>query len=184
MGESDVRGILESYKLVMEASWPRMHPAMAQRSLRWSSASDAELEVELAGYLTEASKPDCNVRIFWKLCPNFAFGGCNEQFARDAGIPRAELIGLTDLDRRLPWRMQAAKYRADDQKVCDSGQADLDIVERQGSSSGGFTWVRAGKAPIRSVDGTVIGVLGMYELLDADTGHKLYGELRLKRKGQ
>lgn len=93
---------------------------------------------ELAGYLTEASAPDCNVRVFWKLGADFAFGDCNEQFARDAGIPRAELIGLTDFDRRLPWRMQAAKYRADDQKIADSGEANLDIVERQGLRAAGL----------------------------------------------
>lgn len=182
MSASAVRGVLETYKRVMEASWPRLHPVMAMRARNWASASDAELENELAGYLTEASAPDCNVRVFWKLGADFAFGGCNEHFARDAGIPRAELIGLTDFDRRLPWRMQAAKYRADDQKVADSGEANLDIVERQGSSSGGFTWVRAGKAPIRSTDGKIIGVLGMYEFLDAEAGRKLYGENLLKKK--
>jgi hypothetical protein len=181
VGDSEVRGILESYKRVMEASWPQLHPMMAVRSRRWPSASDAELEGELAGYITEASKPDCNVRVFWKLGGDFVFGGCNEQFAHDAGIARVELIGLTDFDRRIPWRMQAAKYRADDQKVAESGEANLDIVERQASSSG-LTWVRAGKAPIRSADGKIIGVLGMYELLDAETGRKLYGENLLKKK--
>lgn len=182
MSDGEVRGVLETYRRVMEASWPHMHPMMAVRARMWPSASDAELEKELAGYLTEASAPDSNVRVFWKLGADFAFGGCNEQFARDAGIPRAELIGLTDFDRRLPWRMQAAKYRADDQKVADSGEANLDIVERQGASSGGFKWVRAGKAPIRSADGKIIGVLGIYELLDAETGQKLYGESLLKKK--
>ena len=182
MSHGEVRGVLETYRRVMEASWPHMHPTMALRARKWPSASDAELEKELAGYVTEASAPDCNVRVFWKLGADFTFGGCNEQFARDAGIPRAELIGLTDFDRRLPWRMQAAKYRADDQKVTDSGEANLDIVERQGASAGGFTWVRAGKAPIRSADGKVIGVLGMYELLDAEKGQKLYGESLLKKK--
>ena len=108
MSKSEVRGILETYRRVMEASWPHMHPVMAARARMWPAASDAELEKELAGYITECSAPDCKVRVFWKLGADFAFGGCNEQFAADAGIPRAELIGLTDFDRRLPWRMQAA----------------------------------------------------------------------------
>jgi hypothetical protein len=62
-----------------------------------------------------------------------------------------------------------------------AGEADLDIIERQQSAAGGITWVRAGKAPIRTADGTVIGVLGMYELLDAERGPQLYAQRRQKR---
>jgi PAS domain-containing protein len=175
------RAILEAYKKVVEASWPQMHPNLQARSARWAFATEEELSTELAGYLAESSKDQWPVRVFWKLAPEFTFGGCNEHFSRDAGVPTAELIGMTDLNRRLPWRMQAAKYRADDQRVFDSGEADLDIVERQQSSTGGITWVRAGKAPIRTADGKILGVVGMYEILDADTGRRLHGEQRSKK---
>lgn len=175
------RAILEAYKKVVEASWPQMHPNIPARSTRWAFATEEELNAELVGYIAESSKDQWPVRVFWKLAPEFTFGGCNEHFSRDAGVPTAELIGMTDLNRRLPWRMQAAKYRADDQRVFDSGEADLDIVERQQSSTGGITWVRAGKAPIRTADGKILGVLGMYEILDADTGRRLHGEQRSKK---
>lgn len=155
---------------------------MRERAQRWGSASEADLRAELDGYVAEASLPDCPVRVFWKLGSDFAFAGCNEQFARDAGLSRAELIGLTDFDRRLPWRMQAAKYRADDQRVLQNAEADLDIIERQQGASGGITWVRAGKAPILADDGTPIGVLGMYELLDAERGPQLYAQRRQKKQ--
>jgi hypothetical protein len=85
------------------------------------------------------------------------------------------MVGLDDFDRRLPWVHQAAKYRADDEAVVRSGHSKLDIVERQRGASGVITWVRVGKAPIRTPDG-VIGVLGAYEILDAKTGHRLFGE--------
>ena len=181
MQTSDSRAVLEAYKKVLEASWPHLHPKMAARSQAWPTATEEQLHAELAGYLAEASAPECSVRIFWKLAPDFAFGGCNAHFASDAGLPPSEMIGITDLDRRLPWRLQAAKYRTDDRRVFESGEADLDIIERQQSAAGAITWVRAGKAPIRTADGTILGILGMYELLDADTGRRLYGEKRTKK---
>jgi hypothetical protein len=49
-------------------------------------------------------------------------------------------------------------------------------VERQQSKDGDVTWVRVGKAPIRVSRDRVIGVFGMYEVLDATRGPKLYGE--------
>ncbi|MGQ0642692.1 MAG: PAS domain-containing protein [Gemmatimonadaceae bacterium] len=155
---------------------------MPLRAPRWASASDEDLQAELDGYVAEASVPDCPVRVFWKLGQDFTFAGCNEQFARDAGMTRKELIGLTDFDRRLPWRMQAAKYRTDDERVYQSGEADLDIVERQQSAAGSITWVRAGKAPIQDADGTALGILGMYELLDAERGPQLYAQRRRKKQ--
>lgn len=175
------RAVLDAYKKVVEASWPQLHPNMPARSARWATAPEAELNAELAGYLAESAKAQWAVRVFWKLAPDFTFAGCNDHFARDAGIPTSELLGMTDFNRRLPWRMQAAKYRADDQRVFDSGEADLDIIERQQSSSGLITWVRAGKAPLRTADGTIIGILGMYELLDADTGRRMHAEQRARK---
>jgi hypothetical protein len=175
IGLDEIRAILHAYKQVKDASWPRMHPDMAVRAPRWAAASLAELQAELAGYLQEASLPSGGVRVFWKLGPEFKFAGCNEQFARDAGLPHAELMGLDDFDPRLPWQAQAAKYRADDKEVYDTGTPKLDILERQ-SSAAGVTWVHVGKAPIRTGSGTVIGVFGMYELLDKETGTRLYIE--------
>ena len=61
------------------------------------------------------------------------------------------------------------------------GKANLDIIERQASSSGIVTWVRAGKAPIRDAAGAVIGILGMYEILDNDTGSRLFGDQQIRK---
>ncbi|HEV8265727.1 MAG TPA: PAS domain-containing protein [Gemmatimonadales bacterium] len=159
----------------MMASWPALHPEMAQRSQHWASANAESLEAELAGYVEQASDPSCTVRVFWKLGPRFLFAGCNEHFARDAGMPRAELLGRDDFDTKLPWSRQAAKYRSDDEAVFASGAPKLDIIERQRGTTGAITWVRAGKAPIRTSQGT-IGILGMYELLDDATGRRLFAE--------
>ena len=66
------------------------------------------------------------------------------------------------------------KYRRDDESVVKTGQANLDIIERQESSAGEMTWVRAGKAPLKLPDGTVFGLLAMYEIVDAATGRALF----------
>jgi hypothetical protein len=178
----DVRSILSAYKTVMDASWPALHPAMAERAKRWPSASHVDLAAELGEYLSESARSDQHVRVFWKVGPQFKFAGCNQLFASDAGFASpAELVGLDDFDRRLPWGHQAAKYRLDDEAVFTSGKAKLDILERQQSSTG-ITWVRAGKAPIRRASGEVIGIFGMYELLDAEAGRRLFAERNLKRR--
>ncbi len=166
-GATELRAILVAYKQVMEASWPSLHPAMAERSREWPAASESELTQELATYVAKASGPTCRVRLFWKFLPGFVFGGCNTLFARDAGLSSpAEILGADDSDKRLPWRNQAAKYRADDQNVVNRGLPMLDIVERQQSPSGAISWLRVGKTPIRVAGGNIIGVFGMYEVLE------------------
>lgn len=177
----ELRGVLSAYKQVMEASWPQLHPAMAESARRWPHVGETELDAELARFVKQSSAPGSSVRVFWKLGPKFQFAGCNELFARDAGLSVSDLIGADDFDRRLPWMGQAAKYRADDRAVTQSGNANLDIIERQTSSSGTITWVRAGKAPIRDAAGTVIGILGMYEILDNDTGSRLFGDQQIRK---
>jgi hypothetical protein len=170
----ELRAILSAYQQVAAASWPDLNPNMKSRAARWSSASADELQQELDGYLRDVAPPRSNVRIMWKTGPKFLFGGCNELFAKDAGLEPSELIGADDFDKRLPWRHQAAKYRRDDETVAKTGKASLDIIERQESTGGEMTWVRAGKAPLKLADGTSFGILAMYEIVDAATGRALF----------
>jgi len=169
------RAVLSAYQRVMAASWPTLHPEMTERASQWATASAETLETELQGYVRQASDPEVPVRVFWKLGPRFTFSGCNEQFARDAGMTVAELLGKDDFDPKLPWKHQAAKYRIDDEAVVASATPKLDIIERQRGTTGTITWVRAGKAPIQTPQ-EIIGILGMYEILDDATGRRLFAE--------
>jgi hypothetical protein len=179
----ELRAVLQTYREVKSASWPSLHPQMAQRAAQWPLTDEAKLEAELQGYLAEATAQPSPVRVFWKLGPGFVFGGCSEQFARDAGLPSAAaVVGLDDFSQKLPWAAQAAKYRADDKEVYDSGQAKLDILERQTSGTGAVQWVRVGKAPVKAADGRVIGILGMYEMMDEKSARKIFFE-RAKASG-
>lgn len=175
MTAEQARAVLTAYHQVMAASWPNLHPEMAARSAEWPTATAESLERELMGYLKASSAPSCPIRVFWKFAPAFTFGAVNDHFAHDAGMSSSEMVGMDDFDRRLPWVLQAAKYRSDDEAVVNSGRARLNQVERQRSATGTITWVRVGKAPIRGPGGA-IGVLGMYELLDAETGRKAFAE--------
>ena len=170
----ELRAILAAYQLVAAASWPDLNPPMKSRAARWATASAAELKSELDGYLREVAAPRSNVRIMWKTGPKYLFGGCNEAFAKDAGLTVAQLVGADDFDKRLPWRHQAAKYRRDDETVVKTRTANLDIVERQESAAGEMTWVRASKAPLLLPDGSAFGVFAMYEIVDAATGRALF----------
>jgi hypothetical protein len=174
VGADELRAILAAYREVRDASWRDLNPAMDVNAARWAFSSEDELRGELEGYLRESSDPRRAVRIFFKLGSGLVFAGCNEHFAKDAGLGVAELVGLDDFSPRIPWAAQAAKYRSDDKEIVDSGSARLDILERQTSSSGSITWVRVGKAPIRTAQGAVIGILGMYEVLDDKTAQQLY----------
>jgi hypothetical protein len=176
MGAEEIRAVLVAYKTVMEASWPTMHPHMADRARGWPGETEENLRTQLEHYVRESSAhPDLHVRVFWKLGDRFRFAGGNALFARDAGLPSAsDLIGIDDFDEKLPWVRMAPKYRADDEEVYRTGQAKLDIVERQGQAEG-IHWIRVGKAPIRASE-RVIGILGMYEILTHEAGRKLYAE--------
>jgi hypothetical protein len=171
-GAEELRAILATYRQVKDASWPTLHPRMANRYPQWPAAGEAELRTELAEYLAESSANSA-VRVFWKLGSKHLFGGCNEHFAKDAGLKASEIVGIDDFDRRLPWQAQAYKYRADDTEVFTSGKPKLDILERQTSSTGSVTWVRVGKAPIKTAAGEVIGILGMYEVVDDKTAKEI-----------
>jgi hypothetical protein len=176
MTADDLRAVLRAYREVKDASWPTLNPGMAARADRWAQASEADLREELAGYLREAAPPASQVRVFWKLGPEFVFGGCNDLFAQDAGLSSAdEMVGLTDFDDRLPWKRQAAKYRLDDKAVVEDGTPRLGMIERQQSGDGQINWVKVSKAPVRS-GAAIVGVLGMYEPLDPETGRRLFAE--------
>lgn len=171
----ELKGILTAYQKVMQASWPDLHPELRRASQHWATAPADALERELQKYLEADSRPGVRVRVFWKTLPGYKFAGFSSHFAQDAGLPAAELLGSDDFDHRLPWALQAAKYRADDEAVVDKGEPRLDIIERQRGSDGTITWVRVGKAPISTARG-VIGLLGMYEVLTPEEGRRLFAE--------
>lgn len=101
------------------------------------------------------------IRVFWKDT-DLRYLGCNTAFARDAGRNSPEeLIGKDDFE--MAWREQAELYRADDQRVMDSGQPKLGYEELQTGPDGRLFWLRTSKVPLHDADGKIVGLLGIYE---------------------
>jgi len=101
------------------------------------------------------------MRVFWKD-RDLRYLGCNPAFARDAGkASPAEVVGEDDF--ALAWAEQADLYRADDAEVLRSGVAKLSFDEPQTGPGGEEKWLRTSKVPLRGLDDSAIGILGIYE---------------------
>jgi PAS domain S-box-containing protein len=100
--------------------------------------------------------------VFWKDRRG-VYLGCNETFARSAGLvdPKS-IVGKTDFD--LPWpREKTESYRADDRAVMELGQPKRYFDEPLVQVDGTQHWIDAIKVPLRAADGSVNGVLGILE---------------------
>jgi PAS domain S-box-containing protein len=100
-------------------------------------------------------------RVFWKN-RDLVYVGCNRPLAQDCGYTDpAELVGKTDFETASA--ATAEMYRADDQRVIESGQAKLNFEEKQIKADGSVGWLRTSKIPLHDATGQAIGVLGTYE---------------------
>ena len=100
-------------------------------------------------------------RVFWKG-RDFRYLGCNRTFLEDAGLKGAgEILGKDDAE--LPWKQNAAAYRADDQAVMEQDRPRLDREEAQPVPGGAPRWIKLSKLPVHDKDGKVVAVLGTYE---------------------
>ncbi|MBY0544338.1 MAG: response regulator [Gammaproteobacteria bacterium] len=121
--------------------------------------------------------------LFWKDKES-VFLGCNLLFSQSAGLKSPEdIIGRTDYD--LPWtKEESDKYRADDKAVMLSGQARINTEEVQTLADGTKTVLLTSKVPLHADDGTIVGVIGMYQDIthlkkaqeQAETANKLKTE--------
>ena len=101
------------------------------------------------------------VRVFWKDRES-RYLGCNSLFARDAGLSRPQqLLGKDDF--AMGWKEQADIYRADDRQVMETCCPKMNIIEPQTTPAGTTIWLNTSKVPLQKPDGTVFGILGVYE---------------------
>ncbi len=89
------------------------------------------------------------------------FVACNQAFANYVGADIDSIIGLTDED--MPWGpATAASFVNWDQRVMSTGRAATLIEEPIVTASGATRWLETNKVPLRSADGTVIGLIGSF----------------------
>jgi PAS domain S-box-containing protein len=95
--------------------------------------------------------------ICWKDSHS-VFLGCNHRFAQSFGFEHPHLlIGKTDYD--LTSRKYADMYRADDQKVIETGISKINFEEPLTLADGSPGWLMTTKVPLRDSKGAVVGVL-------------------------
>jgi len=99
--------------------------------------------------------------VFWKDRQSF-YLGCNENFAKVAGIESPHhIVGKTDYD--LAWsRQEADHYRECDRRVMETGVPIIDLEETQLQADGKRAVLLTSKVPLRDSNGEVIGILGLY----------------------
>lgn len=163
---------LDAYAQVAQA-WPALSVAAAQRK-SWSALKDATgMLAELRRVVAQSEGGDNPVRIFWKALPGYTYAGCNVWFARDAGVNDVEkMLGKDDFHPDMAWQRQAAGYRKYDEEIVRSRTPNLDILERQDQPTG-TVFVHTSKAPLLDPQGRALGIMGMYQVLDAATGARM-----------
>ena len=100
--------------------------------------------------------------IFWKD-RNSVYLGCNQNFARVAGVGRSEnIVGKTDYD--LPWKQEESDwFRKCDAHVMETNKPEYHIIESQLQADGKQSWIDTSKIPLHDAEGNVVGILGTYE---------------------
>jgi PAS domain S-box-containing protein len=100
--------------------------------------------------------------IFWKD-RNSIYLGCNNVFAKAAGLESPKSI-VGKNDDELPWLPEQAKsFQEYDRKVMESDTPEYHIVEPQQEAGGRLAWIETNKVPLHDTKGNVIGILGTYE---------------------
>jgi len=99
--------------------------------------------------------------LFWKD-KNSVFLGCNESFAKYAGLNKKdEIIGKTDFD--LPWSKKESYLSISiDQRVMKSGIPEIDFEESKTLHNNEKRWLLTSKMPLHNSDDEVIGIIGWF----------------------
>lgn len=115
-------------------------------------------------------------RIFWKDL-NGIYLGCNEKFAREAGIDKVNIVGKPDLARN---KDNVSFYMASDLNITDINTPQYNITGSQIRADGKQIWLDINKIPMRDPDGNIIGTIITYEEItgrkEAESGLHHYRE--------
>ncbi|MHA2067601.1 MAG: PAS domain-containing protein [Candidatus Thorarchaeota archaeon] len=156
--DGEIRWV-ESYVTIIEFSGnPAMQMALIDITDKMLAEEIMRASQEMLG-LVMNSIPTF---IYWKDT-NSAYLGCNENFAKAAGVETPEdIIGKND--HELSWQGEdAATFKELDREVMESGSPHFNRVEPQIQADGREAWLEINRIPLRDGEGNIIGMLGTYE---------------------
>ena len=127
-----------------------------------TARKQAEEESRNAQHLLQLVLDTIPQKVFWKDLDS-RYLGCNRMFAEVAGLASpAEIVGKTDYE--MPWKKEESDFFIScDQRIMNSGQAELGIVEPLLTVNGEQTWLETNKAPLYDANNQVIGILGTFQ---------------------
>jgi len=147
---------LVQYRIVRPTR-ARLRQVLAERAQR----EEAERALRESRAMLQLVLDAIPVRVHWKDTRS-VYQGCNRAFAADAELASpAEIAGKTDFE--LPWARYADFYRSKDRQVLEGGRPLPPYEQPRSTSAGETRWLLQSKAPLRDGQGTVIGVLTVYE---------------------
>jgi PAS domain S-box-containing protein len=121
----------------------------------------AEQELRESRKMLRLVLDNITVRVFWKDL-DLKYLGSNRAFAEDAGFNTiSDLIGKSDSD--LCWKAHIEIYNSDDRQVIGSGIPKYNYEEPLTMPDGRQRIIRVNKIPLRSTNGSIVGILGTYQ---------------------
>ncbi|NJO11431.1 MAG: PAS domain S-box protein [Leptolyngbyaceae cyanobacterium SL_1_1] len=120
-------------------------------------------------------------QILWKD-QNSRYLGCNQAFANAVGLESPQAIVGQD-DSAIPAYSDADAelFRQRDRQILAADQVKLQTLEQQTYADGGQPrWVDCSKLPIHDSDGSIVGVLGIFE----DVTEQLLSQQALAQREQ
>jgi PAS domain S-box-containing protein len=149
-----------------------------EKNLRELRERDDELQKSEHKYRTLVENIPQNI---FRKDINSVYISCNKNFANSIGLLPEEITGKTDFDL-FPQDL-AEQYRLDDQRVMTTGRAE-EIVG-QHLVDGRIRWTDTIKTPVKDIDGTITGILGIFwDITERKAAeeelHRLYNELEIR----
>ena len=132
-----------------------LHPDR-RRGDPWAASGDAAIDERYLLQTFLANTPD---HVYFKDAES-RFTQISRSLVRWMGVEtETNALGLTDFDFFADEHASAA--REDELRVMRTGEAIVDLEEREVFPDGRITWVSTTKVPLYSRDGRVIGIFGL-----------------------
>ena len=159
-----------------------VHPFEEGLSICFKEISDRkriETDLHKSQQILQSVMDTIPQSLFWKDRQS-VFLGCNQNFARACGVTSpGEVIGKTDYD--FIWSQEEAdEFRAMDAQVMNSDIPILHLIELFESIDHQQVWLDYSKFPLHDADGTVVGMIGMYE----DITDRKHNEMLLQQTNE